>query len=184
MYIVGTTPEANRGYSQPGREKTTDLINSADIEAKRAEEGADLKESFEIGREGEPNHPNPWPDRFDEEGSVFKELMLKFHDLCKELHIQVMRAIAVGLGIEGTWYGTFRRTLPKVVTGRLADLIFHWSVGSTASAMVETTPFDCYTTQRSSRAYSLRIRTQFVPVRTRITVSAQGYEGRPDTDVI
>jgi isopenicillin N synthase-like dioxygenase len=39
-----TTPEANRGYSQPGREKTTDLTDSNDIEAKRAEEGADLKE--------------------------------------------------------------------------------------------------------------------------------------------
>ncbi|KAK4546342.1 hypothetical protein LTR36_002019 [Oleoguttula mirabilis] len=102
-----TTPEANRGYSQPGREKTTDLKDAADIEAKRAEEGADLKESFEIGREGEPNHPNHWPDRFDDNGADFKKQMLHFHDTCKQLHMQVMRAMAVGLGIDESWFDSF-----------------------------------------------------------------------------
>lgn len=101
-----TTPEANRGYSQPGREKTTDLKEAADIEAKRAQEGADLKESFEIGREGEPNHPNHWPDT-DEDGKVFKKQMLEFHDKAKDLHVQVMRSIAVGLGIQEDWFDGF-----------------------------------------------------------------------------
>ncbi|KAK1057751.1 hypothetical protein LTR12_012854 [Friedmanniomyces endolithicus] len=102
-----TTPEANRGYSQPGREKTTDLTDAADIEAKRAEEGADLKESMEIGREGEPDHPNQWPDQFDEDGKVFKKQMLAFHDTCKELHVKVMSAIAVGLGIDEHYFDSF-----------------------------------------------------------------------------
>lgn len=102
-----TTPEANRGYSQPGREKTTDLKTAAEIEAKRAEEGADLKESFEIGREGEPKHPNHWPDNFDENGKVFKDRMLQFHDMCRQLHMQVMRAIAVGLGIDEVWFDSY-----------------------------------------------------------------------------
>ncbi|OTA25378.1 hypothetical protein BTJ68_12549 [Hortaea werneckii EXF-2000] len=102
-----TTPEANRGYSQPGREKTTDLKSAAEIEAKRAEEGADLKESFEIGREGEPKHPNHWPDQFDDDGKIFKERMLEFHDRCRKLHMRVMQAIAVGLGIDEDWFDSY-----------------------------------------------------------------------------
>ncbi|KAK4963495.1 hypothetical protein LTR10_001124 [Elasticomyces elasticus] len=105
--LCWTTPEANRGYSQPGREKTTDLTDAADIEAKRAEEGVDLKESMEIGREGEPNHPNQWPDQFDKDGKEFKKQMLSFHDTCKDLHIQVMSAIAVGLGLDEHFFDSF-----------------------------------------------------------------------------
>lgn len=99
-----TTPEANRGYSQPGREKTTDATDPSEIEKIREKEGVDLKESFEIGREGEEDLPNQWPDKFDQEGKVFKEKMLQFHDRVKQLHMQIMRAIAVGLGIEETWF--------------------------------------------------------------------------------
>lgn len=102
-----TTPKANRGYSQPGREKTTDATDPEEIEKIRAAEGADLKESFEIGRDSETECPNHWPDRFDEEGRVFKETMLEFHDLGKKLHEQIMRAIAVGLGIEESWFDAF-----------------------------------------------------------------------------
>lgn len=102
-----TTPRANRGYSQPGREKTTDAVDPAEIEKIRAAEGADLKESFEIGREGEPECPNQWPDEFDEEGKVFRSRMLSFHDLVKQLHMQIMQAIAVGLGIEEHWFDPF-----------------------------------------------------------------------------
>lgn len=98
-----TTPQANRGYSQPGREKTTDSTDPAEIEKIRTTAGPDLKESFEIGREGEEGLPNHWPD-FDEEGKVFKQRMLEFHDVGKNLHMLVMRAIAVGLGIEETYF--------------------------------------------------------------------------------
>ncbi|KXT13415.1 hypothetical protein AC579_9919 [Pseudocercospora musae] len=102
-----TTPKANRGYSQPGREKTTDATDPAEIERIRAAEGADLKESMEIGREGVPGCPNNWPDAFDEEGKVFKQKMLEFHDLGKNLHREIMRAIAVGLGIDESWFDNF-----------------------------------------------------------------------------
>lgn len=102
-----TTPEANRGYSAPGREKTTSLT---DLEAVRKLRDAvpDLKESFEIGREGEPDHPNHWPE--EEEGSElvgFKQTMLAFHDRCKQLYVEVMRAIAVGLGIDEAWFDAY-----------------------------------------------------------------------------
>ncbi|KAH8156328.1 hypothetical protein CIB48_g11921 [Xylaria polymorpha] len=100
-----TTPEANRGYSAPGREKTTTLIDPADVKKLR-DAVPDLKESLEIGREGEPGHPNHWPI---EEGELvgFKKIMVDFHDKCKYLHTEVMRAIAVGLGIDEHWFDSF-----------------------------------------------------------------------------
>jgi len=105
--MAWTTPEANRGYSQPGREKTTDLISANEIEAKRAEEGADLKESFEIGLDTDTKYTNHWPEKFDEDGKVFKSRMLDFFEQCKQLHMHVMQAIAVGMGIEESWFDRF-----------------------------------------------------------------------------
>lgn len=96
--LAWTTPEANRGYSQPGREKVTDAATADEIEQVRATEGADLKESIEIGKDGEPDLPNQWPK--DDAGEIFKKQMLDFFDRCKDLHVNVMRAIAVGLGID------------------------------------------------------------------------------------
>jgi isopenicillin N synthase-like dioxygenase len=100
-----TTPEANRGYSAPGREKTTQLANKDDVEALRAQ-APDLKESFEIGREGEKDHPNMWPSS-DAAAAEFKENMLDFFDQCKRLHIEVMRAIAVGMGIDEKYFDSY-----------------------------------------------------------------------------
>ena len=99
--LAWTTPEANRGYVAQGREKVTDATDPNEIEQLRAAEGEDLKESLEIGREGEEGHPNSWPEV---EGEEFKKSMLEFFDLCKGLHVNVMRAIAVGLGIEEGWF--------------------------------------------------------------------------------
>ncbi|KAK7430043.1 hypothetical protein QQZ08_003434 [Neonectria magnoliae] len=100
-----TTPEANRGYSAPGREKVSQLKDIDDV--KRIREAApDLKETYEIGREGEVGHPNQWPE---EKGAVvgFKADMLAFHDQCKKLHVEVMRAIAVGMGLDEEFFDSF-----------------------------------------------------------------------------
>ncbi|KAK3682695.1 hypothetical protein B0T22DRAFT_484730 [Podospora appendiculata] len=93
-----TTPEANRGYSAPGREKVTQLTDIAEVEKVR-NSAPDIKESFEIGRDDEAGHPNQWPA---EEGELvgFKSTMKDFFDQCKELHVEVMRAIAVGMKLE------------------------------------------------------------------------------------
>ena len=82
-------------------------MEKEDIAKERESLGADLKESLEIGRDNEPEHPNQWPDQFDEEGKAFKEHMLGFFEQCKQMHIQIMRAIAVGLGLEETWFDSF-----------------------------------------------------------------------------
>ena len=102
-----TTPEANRGYSGQGREKTSNAFDSDEIAKEREQAGADLKESFEIGREGVEGMPNHWPDQFDQDGKFFKTHMLDFFEQCKDLHVQIMRAIAVGLGIERTWFDCY-----------------------------------------------------------------------------
>ncbi|KAJ9154724.1 Clavaminate synthase-like protein [Pleurostoma richardsiae] len=100
-----TTPQANRGYSAPGREKVTQLKDINDV-AKLKEAVPDIKESWEIGREGEQGHPNHWPQ---EEGELvgFKSTMLDFFEQCKAIHVEVMRAIAVGMGLSESFFDDF-----------------------------------------------------------------------------
>lgn len=105
--MAWSSPEANRGWTRPGREKTSNSFDFDEIAKQRELEGADLKESFEIGREGEEGHPNHWPDQFDDEGKQFKTHMLDFFEQCKHMHVQIMRAIAIGLGLEETWFDKF-----------------------------------------------------------------------------
>ncbi|KAF2834246.1 Clavaminate synthase-like protein [Patellaria atrata CBS 101060] len=100
------SPAANRGYTAHGREKVTQLADKGDVEALRAAI-PDLKESMEIGREGEEGRPNMWPDQMDDEGKLFKETMIKFHETCKQLHVEVMRSLALALGIDENWFDSF-----------------------------------------------------------------------------
>ncbi|KAG8630042.1 hypothetical protein KVT40_001661 [Elsinoe batatas] len=101
--LAWTTPRANRGYSAQGQEKVTDATDPEEIKRIREAEGEDLKETMEIGREGEAGLPNHWPEGEEE----WKEWMLGFFDKCKGLHVEVMRAIAVGLGIEEGWFDQY-----------------------------------------------------------------------------
>ncbi|ESZ96353.1 hypothetical protein SBOR_3285 [Sclerotinia borealis F-4128] len=103
--LAWTTPIANRGYVAHGREKTTTLTDKEKVAALKAQ-APDLKESFEIGREGQDELPNNWPPVTPEDvdAKKFKETMLCFHDLCKELHINVMRAIAIGMDLPESYF--------------------------------------------------------------------------------
>ncbi|KAF2748829.1 thymine dioxygenase [Sporormia fimetaria CBS 119925] len=101
------SPESNRGYTAQGREKVTDLEEHGDVEALR-QAVPDLKESFEIGRENEPGMPNMWPPTDgDDAAKAFKEVMAEFFTTCNQLHMQVMRAIALGMGIEEDWFDSY-----------------------------------------------------------------------------
>ena len=105
--MAWSSPEANRGWTSQGREKTSNSFDFDEIAEQRELEGADLKESFEIGREGEPDHPNQWPDQFDQEGVQFKQHMSDFFDRCKQMHVLIMQAIALGLRLEENWFDQF-----------------------------------------------------------------------------
>lgn len=76
--------------------------------ADRAGGGEDLKESFEIGREGD-EYENLWPDRVEAEGVDFAVTMKEFFLHCRELHRIVMRGIALGMELEETFFDDYVR---------------------------------------------------------------------------
>ena len=105
--LAWTTPESNRGYVTFGREKVTQSYDPDEILRLR-QSNPDIKESIEIGREGEEGMPNHWPDQFgDQEGVEFTRVMKEFHNTCKDLHVEVMRAIAMGMGLEEGFFDTY-----------------------------------------------------------------------------
>ena len=69
-----------------------------------------MKESFEIGREGDEEGENRWPDQSEAAAVDFKETMMDFFSRCKNLHAVVMRAIALAMGLEETFFDRFVRT--------------------------------------------------------------------------
>lgn len=62
---------------------------------------------MEIGREGVTGQPNQWPDKIDEEGVKFTSTMMSFHQLLKDLHINVMRAVALGMELDENFFDSF-----------------------------------------------------------------------------
>ncbi|OCT44996.1 hypothetical protein CLCR_05967 [Cladophialophora carrionii] len=101
-----TTPDANRGYVTWGREKVTQSDDPDEIARLRAS-NPDLKESMEIGREGVEGKPNQWPDRLDDAGKVFTRDMQRFFLTLKDLHVNVMRAIALGMGLDEHFFDSY-----------------------------------------------------------------------------
>ncbi|PYH90425.1 Clavaminate synthase-like protein [Aspergillus ellipticus CBS 707.79] len=101
--LCWTTPQANRGYVKTGQEK----LSTPDDVSGESRTTQDLKETIEIGREGVEGHPNRWPDNLDDEGKDFKEVMLSFFDTCKSLHLEVMRAIALGMHLPEHFFDSY-----------------------------------------------------------------------------
>ncbi|KAG5930847.1 hypothetical protein E4U53_002102 [Claviceps sorghi] len=106
LKLSWTTAEANRGYSSLGREKVTLNIDMAEADRMRSA-APDLKETMEIGRDTDPRFPNQWPDE-DDATRVglrgFRADMMDFYGKCQALEAEVMRAIALGLGLEQDFF--------------------------------------------------------------------------------
>ena len=107
LAVGWTTPAANRGYSSPGREKVSQLQDVDAVDKERST-APDLKESFEIGRDTDPDFANPWPAE-GEYGKLkgFRVDMMDFFARCKAMHEEVMRAIALGMGLDETFFDKF-----------------------------------------------------------------------------
>ena len=105
--LAWTTPESNRGYSRMGQEKVSNFEKDDVDEIRKS--NPDLKESFEIGREGQEGCPNQWFEKGDAEGEKFKAEMLAFFDQLQELNRVVMSAIALGLGLAETYFDEYTR---------------------------------------------------------------------------
>ena len=90
-----------------GREKVSQGMTKEEVAKERDGAGEDLKESFEIGREGEEGHPNRWPDRMDREGAEFRLTMELFFARCKEIHAVLLRGIAIGMDLEADFFDDY-----------------------------------------------------------------------------
>ncbi|KAJ7861068.1 hypothetical protein B0H13DRAFT_1900650 [Mycena leptocephala] len=85
------------------REKIIQFSSSGDIQTRAAI--PDVKEHFECGREDDVDCPNIWlPD-----GTLpgFKEHCLEFFSLCYEVELNILRALALGFGLEEDYLTQF-----------------------------------------------------------------------------
>lgn len=82
------SPESNRGYISFGMERLDASL-------------PDLKESFDIGDEKDPVFANRWPC---EALPTFRTVMLEYFNCYDALHLDVMRALALGLGYDEEYF--------------------------------------------------------------------------------
>ncbi|KAG7096712.1 hypothetical protein E1B28_004126 [Marasmius oreades] len=101
MKLAWEDPRSNRGYVQMGRERVTQSKDAAEIAQLRAK-APDYKESMEIGRDWDSEWKNMWPRESDAPG--FKSKMLAFYQSCHDLHVEIMRSVALGLGLEERFF--------------------------------------------------------------------------------
>lgn len=94
-------PRSNRGYVKIGREQVTRSADANEIATIR-KNTPDTKESMEIGRDWDLTWKNKWPAESDAPG--FKTTMLDFFRNCHELHVHVMKSIALGLNLEESFF--------------------------------------------------------------------------------
>ncbi|KAL1868182.1 hypothetical protein Plec18167_008373 [Paecilomyces lecythidis] len=93
----------HRGYSWPGLEKVSQEKTQGDSDddeelVKKLREIVDCKESFDIGSEKNPDQPNQWIP----EGVLpgFRDFMNSFYWECFKVGGEILRAIALGVGLD------------------------------------------------------------------------------------
>ncbi|KAG1815841.1 Clavaminate synthase-like protein [Suillus variegatus] len=92
----------HRGYAFPDREKVSQVLDSGDSATEVDISLPSVKESFDIGREDDDLMPNIWPPDHILPG--FKESCLAFYwKKCHEVEKNVLRALALGFGLEEEW---------------------------------------------------------------------------------
>ncbi|KAI0538617.1 hypothetical protein GGR58DRAFT_287039 [Xylaria digitata] len=90
----------HRGYSWPGLEKISQTVYADGEEDKQVEDRkvSDVKESYEIGSETFTQQPNIWLPPAVLPG--FREFMMKFYWRCFDVTGQLLRALALGIGLD------------------------------------------------------------------------------------
>jgi len=97
----------HRGWSAPGVEKVVQHLYDTDEIASSRAKALDCKESFECGREDDPNMPNIWLP----EGVLpgFNDACLDFYWTCRELELQILRALALGFRLPEDYFVQYHR---------------------------------------------------------------------------
>ncbi|EXJ58902.1 hypothetical protein A1O7_06332 [Cladophialophora yegresii CBS 114405] len=90
----------HRGYSWPGLEKVSGALSEKTDEkwVRKLREVQDYKESYEVGSEDNPDQPNVWPP--PEVLPAWRPFMTSFYWTCFETAKHILRALAVGIGLE------------------------------------------------------------------------------------
>ncbi|BGO98663.1 hypothetical protein NBRC10513v2_003057 [Rhodotorula toruloides] len=93
-------PESNRGYVAEGRERVTQESSKEAIEQLRVQ-APDYKETLEIGKDyKEGPYDSPFENRWPEADLPdFKPFMNQFFEDCHKLHVEIMRALALAMGL-------------------------------------------------------------------------------------
>ncbi|OAA55790.1 oxidoreductase, 2OG-Fe(II) oxygenase family [Niveomyces insectorum RCEF 264] len=91
----------HRGYSGIGREKVVQMVYDQESigELRKV---PDFKESFEMGRETDTATPNIWFPEEDLPG--FRAFFMRFFDVGYGLELDILRAIALGMGFDDVDY--------------------------------------------------------------------------------
>ncbi|OAL25226.1 hypothetical protein AYO22_05103 [Fonsecaea multimorphosa] len=92
------------GYTAYGGEKLSQSLDQAEIDRLRAS-NPDMKEALDVGLERiEGAADNKWPGEIDR-GIVEMKLVIQgFFERCRQTQVVVMRAIALGLGLEERYF--------------------------------------------------------------------------------
>ncbi|KAJ8502872.1 hypothetical protein ONZ45_g11357 [Pleurotus djamor] len=96
----------HRGYSAPGREQVKHLTESDSSDGSATiKEPADMKESFESGRDDDPRMPNIWLP----EGTLpgLKEACMDFYWTCYQVELTILRALALGLNAPEDYFDQY-----------------------------------------------------------------------------
>ena len=90
----------HRGYSWPGLEKVSGALSEKDDQdwVEKLREVQDYKESYEIGSEQDPDMPNVWLPQ--EVLPDWRPFMTEFYGTCWEASQQILKALAIGIGME------------------------------------------------------------------------------------
>ncbi|KAI1113954.1 hypothetical protein F5Y14DRAFT_441535 [Nemania sp. NC0429] len=93
-------PSVHRGYSWPGLEKVSQIVYAAGEEEKQVEDRrvSDVKESYEIGSEDFARQPNVWLPEDVLPG--FRDFTTKFYWRCFDAAKELLRALALGIGLD------------------------------------------------------------------------------------
>ncbi|KAI9367936.1 hypothetical protein BJX61DRAFT_537663 [Aspergillus egyptiacus] len=96
----------HRGYSWPGLEKVTQIMDTGDAaeEREKLREVPDVKEVYDIGSENNTSQPNQWLPENVLPG--FREFMVQFYSDCDRVGRDVLRALAIGLDLADADYLT------------------------------------------------------------------------------
>ncbi|CDK25865.1 unnamed protein product [Kuraishia capsulata CBS 1993] len=93
----------HRGYSGIGKEKVSQMEFDEEI-LKEIRKVPDVKESFDMGAEFE-DYWNIWPDEKAIPG--FREFLCRYHNENHEVAMRVLRAIALGMGLDESFFDAY-----------------------------------------------------------------------------